>query len=137
MKNTYTKNLLTYITFTCSVCTTAGVEGQVRLVDGGSSSCSGTVGIFYKGQWGTICDHGWDLDAAEVACRQLGCGGAVAATSCAYFGEGSGAISWQYIDCKGGESELSQCKHDERGSFLCTHAADAGVICEGKYHFSH
>ena len=31
--------------------------------------------IYHDGQWGTICDNGFSHQAAQVACRQIGCTG--------------------------------------------------------------
>ncbi len=44
---------------------------NIRLV-GGFTSNEGRVELFQYGIWGTICDSGWDMSDAEVACRQLG-----------------------------------------------------------------
>uniref|UniRef100_A0A672HDF7 Soluble scavenger receptor cysteine-rich domain-containing protein SSC5D n=1 Tax=Salarias fasciatus TaxID=181472 RepID=A0A672HDF7_SALFA len=106
-------------------------SGEVRLANGGNSSCSGRVEIFHFGQWGTVCDDLWDLLDAEVVCRQLGCGRVLSAPTQARFGQGSGPIWYDNVVCTGSETKLSECRHQGIGSHNCGHQEDAGVVCEG------
>ncbi|XP_065119296.1 scavenger receptor cysteine-rich domain-containing protein DMBT1-like isoform X2 [Paramisgurnus dabryanus] len=109
----------------------AGVicSGDVRLVNG--NSCSGRVEVFHNGSWGTVCDDSWDINDADVVCRQVGCEKALGANSEASFGQGSDSIWLDDVACLGSESSLIECKHNGLGSHDCGHSEDAGVICSG------
>ncbi|XP_063044432.1 deleted in malignant brain tumors 1 protein [Engraulis encrasicolus] len=109
---------------------TIGGNAFVRLV-GGSTNCSGRVEVYYSGQWGTVCDDGWDLRDSRVVCRQLGCGRARNATTNALFGRGSGQIWLDGVGCVGVERSLTECRHNGFGTHNCNHGEDAGVVCSG------
>ncbi|XP_063463991.1 scavenger receptor cysteine-rich domain-containing protein SCART1-like [Pan paniscus] len=103
-------------------------EGALR-VRGGEDRCSGRVELWHAGSWGTVCDDGWDLADAEVVCRQLGCGRAVAALGAAAFGPGSGPVWLDEVGCRGSEASLWGCPAERWGRGDCAHKEDAGVRC--------
>ncbi|KAL0148713.1 hypothetical protein M9458_056040, partial [Cirrhinus mrigala] len=103
---------------------------NVRLV-GGNNSCAGRLEVYYKGEWGTVCDDYWGLTAASVVCRELGCGNTIDEIRLASFGPGSGRIWMDYVDCSGSESTVLDCRGLNVNDPDCTHKEDAGVICSG------
>ncbi|XP_074539273.1 scavenger receptor cysteine-rich domain-containing protein DMBT1-like [Halichoeres trimaculatus] len=102
-----------------------------------TTRCSGRVEIYYRNKWGTVCDDDWDLNDANMVCRQLDCGTAVSAPGLAHFGEGTGPIWLDDVSCTGGESSLSECKHNGFDQSDCAHHEDAGVVCSAMYRITH
>jgi len=102
----------------------------IRLV-GGSSYNEGRVEVNYNGEWGTVCDDGWDDTDAGVVCRQLGFGSSGRAVRSAGFGQGSGLVLLNKVFCTGNESMLARCGHlgINVANSSCAHTKDAGVIC--------
>ncbi|XP_054891587.1 uncharacterized protein LOC129363494 [Poeciliopsis prolifica] len=104
-------------------------SGNLIRLSGSNEQCSGRVEIYHNSVWGTVCDDGWELNDAEVACRQLGCGSAEGAPQSAYFGQGTGQIWLDDLTCSGNEPSLAVCGHSGFGTHNCGHGEDAGVIC--------
>jgi len=103
----------------------------MRLI-GGSSYNEGRVEVNYNGEWGTVCDDGWDSTDAGVVCRQLGFGSSGTAIGSAGFGQGSGSIWINGVTCTGDELTLASCGHLGVGiTGNCNHSEDAGVRCSG------
>ncbi|XP_022082424.1 putative DMBT1-like protein isoform X2 [Acanthaster planci] len=113
----------------CIGAVTAYSGYPVRLV-GGATSSEGRVEVLVDGTWGTVCDDGWGLSEAMVVCRQLNFSGAMSAPGSADFGQGTGAIVMDDVECTGSESYLSSCYFTRNHN--CDHSEDAGVICNGQ-----
>ncbi|XDV24791.1 hypothetical protein PO909_028854 [Leuciscus waleckii] len=104
--------------------------GNVRLVNG-NNSCAGRVEVYYRGEWGTVCDDYWCLRNTAVVCRELGCGNTSNTMRTAHFGPGSGQIWMGNVVCSGSESSIFNCSKLEMGEHNCGHSEDVGVICSG------
>ncbi|XP_066064831.1 scavenger receptor cysteine-rich domain-containing group B protein-like isoform X1 [Chamaea fasciata] len=105
-------------------------EGQVRLA-GGPHRCAGRVEVFHAGRWGTVCDDSWELRDAQVTCRQVRCGPALALAGTGEFGPGEGPIWLDEVTCQGSEAALELCPAHTWGQHNCHHGEDAGVVCAG------
>ena len=63
----------------------------IRLVDGNGPD-EGRVEVFHNGRWGTVCDDHWNINDANVVCRELGYARAIDSPKFATFGSGSGTV---------------------------------------------
>ena len=92
--------------------------------------------VYHSGEWGTVCDNGWDLNDAQVVCSELGYGSAVTAPHSAFYGQGSGQIWLDDVNCVGTEWSIGNCSHRGWGSNYCGHYEDASVRCStGNLHY--
>ena len=107
----------------------------IRLT-GRSSHNQGRVEVYYNGEWGTVCDDGWDTADATVVCRQLGFYSPARAHGSAIYGQGTGPIWLIRLSCFGNESSLFECAQLSVGTKNCTHSDDAAVQC-GYYYYYH
>ena len=114
---------------------------------GGTSNAEGRVEICLRNEWGTVCDQMWDVTDASVVCRQLGLATTglnkhsdanctlecpflgVATLTQASFGQGTGRIWLDNVQCTGSQRALMDCAASSSGNNSCTHAQDAGATC--------
>lgn len=85
--------------------------------------------MFHNGTWGTVCDDFWDINNAQVVCRQLGFHEALSAPRRAHFGKGSGFTWLNKVQCVGTERTITDCQHNGWNKEHCKHIKDASVIC--------
>ena len=87
--------------------------------------------MYHNGEWGTVCDEGWNLTHAQVVCRELGYySNITAAISGAFYGQGfDKKIRLVDINCAGTESTIVDCLHEDSLVHHCDHRRDAGVKC--------
>ena len=82
-----------------------------------------------------MCFKGWDDFDSSVVCRQLG----LPFTNAQFvagrvFGQGTGPIWLDEVECTGQENSLDECSHDGWGiinnsDYCNNHDLAAGVIC--------
>ncbi|XP_033371620.1 soluble scavenger receptor cysteine-rich domain-containing protein SSC5D-like [Parus major] len=108
-------------------------QPQLRLESGGDR-CAGRVEVYHDGKWGSVCDDYFNMNSANVVCRQLNCGQAVSVLGLSYFGLSGKIIQLDDVQCRGTESHLWDCRHAGWGKHNCGLNEDVGVICSDAMH---
>ena len=120
-------------------CAKAQSYGELRLVhrEDGSSPAAGLLEIFLNGEWGTICDSGFDIIDANVACRQMGHRAAINYATAFHspfsIGKQNQSVWLSNIDCRDPNGlHLLSCAHGEVGvhNYDCDHYFDVAVMCD-------
>ncbi|XP_071261159.1 scavenger receptor cysteine-rich type 1 protein M130-like [Salvelinus alpinus] len=103
-------------------------EYSVRLVNG-TTSCSGTVEVFYEGEWLGLCPRRWRMmKETKVVCRQLDCGNPVAESRGPLIEDGRRGVIL-YGSCSGDESSIRQCVKIRGGPDYCDGEYYRHVTC--------
>uniref|UniRef100_A0A3P9AMT0 Lysyl oxidase homolog n=1 Tax=Esox lucius TaxID=8010 RepID=A0A3P9AMT0_ESOLU len=102
---------------------------QLRLAGDKRKHYEGRVEVYYSGEWGTVCDDDFSIQAASVVCRELGYVEAVSWSPSSKYGRGEGRIWLDNVHCTGQESTLAQCQSNGFGVSDCKHSEDVGVVC--------
>ena len=67
---------------------------QIYRTRGSAVSWSGRLEVYANGEWGTVCERGFDQKDANIACRALGYGSAKSVQGQATHGRGTGRIHY-------------------------------------------
>ncbi|KAL0978191.1 hypothetical protein UPYG_G00167270 [Umbra pygmaea] len=102
---------------------------QLRLAGDKRKHYEGRVEVYYSGEWGTVCDDDFSIQAANVVCRELGYVEAVSWSPSSKYGKGEGRIWLDNVHCTGREVTLAQCESNGFGVSDCKHSEDVGVVC--------
>eukprot|EP00062_Callorhinchus_milii_P026297 gi/632988245/ref/XP_007883001.1/ PREDICTED: deleted in malignant brain tumors 1 protein-like [Callorhinchus milii] len=105
----------------------SGKQWHLRLESGGSR-CDGRVEIYHNGTWGRLLDDSWNISDADVICRQLNCGSAISVYNSSQYGEGSGPVWINNVQCAGNETHIWNCPHSTVSSYSGS-SSDVGVLC--------
>lgn len=104
----------------------SGASDAAGATSGDLRSSSGFVEVFYMGEWRPVCDDGFDMQAANVACRQLGYSSATSYMRV----EGSSSTFWlDDLMCDGTELRLADCRHPGWGIENCSSYECVQVVC--------
>ncbi|XP_060677690.1 deleted in malignant brain tumors 1 protein-like [Hemiscyllium ocellatum] len=111
------------VTLTCS-----DDSWSPRLVNR-RNRCDGQVEIYYNGSWGRVQDTLWDLNAAHVVCRQLGCGYALETHNSSNYVDSNERPLIHSIQCHGQESQIRDCNISNSLQLSVTDSGSVGILC--------
>ena len=84
---------------------------------------------FYYNQWGYVCDHGWNIEASNAACRSLGYRRALNFSTGQRDPNGNDFFTLDDVACIGGEVSLLECSVNYQEN--CGSDNHVYLTCEG------
>ncbi|XP_038551142.1 scavenger receptor cysteine-rich type 1 protein M130-like [Micropterus salmoides] len=102
-------------------------SGPVRLVNR-TSPCSGRLEVKSNQSWSSMCEDDFDLQDAEVVCRELGCG-APSVLQGALYGEMEPPVWSKEFQCGGHESALRDCGSSGSARDTCSSGKSVELTC--------
>ncbi|XP_040267124.1 antigen WC1.1-like isoform X2 [Bufo bufo] len=103
---------------------------EYRLADG-PTTCSGHLEALHGDTWGSVCEIDQDFRAANVLCKELGCGEAV--PSLVTYTRRPRQIWTEQIHCVGNESRLFDCLREPGVEGNCTKPSPPSIQCKGLF----
>uniref|UniRef100_A0A3B5L358 SRCR domain-containing protein n=1 Tax=Xiphophorus couchianus TaxID=32473 RepID=A0A3B5L358_9TELE len=134
----YPGNLILALELTCSGKPLLYSIYSIRLLNG-TSMCSGRLEVKSSQSdqsnrsWSSVCDADFDHKAAEVVCRELGCGPPVVLQG-AFYRESEAATWTEAFQCAGDEFSLLHCRRSGSTRHTCPPGRAVGLTCSGKRH---
>ena len=104
----------------------------VRYVGGSEQENEGKIEVFLNQTWYPICRESFNIEAANVACREMGYVEALGITN-AFRTEELSSHVLTSLKCEGSEQRLRECKYEIKTTEICVDKLFAGVMCrQGK-----
>ena len=97
----------------------------------GPNYVEGRIEIYHDGQWGTICDHYFDLNhkGANVVCRMMGYDFGLPGHEYKQKYLGNSPKMWlDDVKCEGTETDIRDCPHRDWGSHNCNTLTENSAI---------
>ncbi|XP_050714917.1 protein bark beetle-like isoform X5 [Eriocheir sinensis] len=102
---------------------------------GGRDSLEGRLMVWVDGQWGTVCNHGWNQDAAAIVCHQMGLvlnpeDWDLQPSQLPSQGQ-TNPILLSNVQCDEFDTDFTKCRSDHYWELenSCTHNEDVGLRC--------
>ncbi|XP_028275078.1 scavenger receptor cysteine-rich type 1 protein M130-like isoform X2 [Parambassis ranga] len=100
---------------------------SVRLVEG-TNMCSGRLEVKSDQSWSSVCEDDFNLQNAEVVCRELGCG-APSVFKGGLYGAAEAPVWMRRFQCGGHESALLDCGSSQSTENSCSAGKAVGLTC--------
>ena len=71
----------------------------------------GMIQIFAYKKWNFVCGHLWDMNAADVVCKELDYAQAISAERTSELTLSNGTLAQVKVFCQGSETALRHCEH--------------------------